>query len=130
MFYGHITEELTNLVNLQYLDLAYNNMMGRIPKSIVNCKGMVARSDDPDNDYAFFGASYYNQGSTDGLEDDIITYIENFTVVTKGQDRLYTGENVYMVNLDLSCNNLIGDIPEEISTLVKLMNLNLSWKNS
>ena len=32
-----------------------------------------------------------------------------------------------MVNLDLSCNDLTGDIPEEISTLVKLKNLNLSW---
>ena len=34
---------------------------------------------------------------------------------------------MYMVNLDLSCNNLSGDVPEEISTLVKLKNLNLSW---
>lgn len=32
-----------------------------------------------------------------------------------------------MVNLDLSCNNLIGEIPEEIFTLVALKSLNLSW---
>ena len=32
-----------------------------------------------------------------------------------------------MVNLDLSYNNLIGDIPEEIGSLVELKNLNLSW---
>jgi hypothetical protein len=34
-----------------------------------------------------------------------------------------------MVNLDLSCNNLIGDIPREINSLVDLKNLNLSWNN-
>lgn len=32
-----------------------------------------------------------------------------------------------MVNLDLSCNNLIGDIPKDISALVELKSLNLSW---
>jgi len=31
-----------------------------------------------------------------------------------------------MVNLDLSCNNLVGEIPEEIGKLVALTNLNLS----
>jgi hypothetical protein len=56
-------------------------------------------------------------------------YGENFTVVTKGQERLYTGEIVYMVNLDLSCNSITGDIPEEIGTLVALKSLNLSWND-
>jgi hypothetical protein len=32
-----------------------------------------------------------------------------------------------MVNLDLSCNSLIGEIPDEITTLVALKSLNLSW---
>jgi hypothetical protein len=32
-----------------------------------------------------------------------------------------------MVNLDLSSNNLTGEIPEEIATLVALKSLNLSW---
>jgi hypothetical protein len=47
----------------------------------------------------------------------------------KGQERLYTGEIVYMVNVDLSCNHLTGEIPAEISALVVLKNLNLSWNN-
>jgi hypothetical protein len=55
-----------------------------------------------------------------------IEYSENFTVLTKGQERLYT-EVIYMVNLDLSCNNLTGEIPEEIATLIALKSLNLSW---
>ena len=121
-FYGRIPEELTQIVNLQYLDLSYNNMTGIIPKSIVNIKGMILMQDYDDSFHRAFryGESIIGPG-------DMITYTENFTVVTKGQERLYTGEIIYMVNLDLSYNNLIGDIPEEIGSLVELKNLNLSW---
>ena len=34
-----------------------------------------------------------------------------------------------MVNLDLSCNSITGEIPAEIGALVALKNLNLSWNN-
>jgi len=58
---------------------------------------------------------------------EMMEYNDNFTVVTKGKEQLYTGEIICMVNLDLSCNNLTGEIPEEICTLVALNNFNLSW---
>uniref|UniRef100_A0ACD5TBH1 Uncharacterized protein n=1 Tax=Avena sativa TaxID=4498 RepID=A0ACD5TBH1_AVESA len=123
MFYGHIPVELTKLVHLQYLDLAYNNISGSIPRSIVNCTGMTQTRDDSNGlEYAFiFGIMY--------AENELVDYTENFTVLTKGLERIYTGEIVYMVNLDLSCNSLTGGIPEEISTLVELKSLNLSWNN-
>ncbi|KAI4986891.1 hypothetical protein ZWY2020_019521 [Hordeum vulgare] len=121
MFYGHIPEELTKLVNLQYLDLADNKITGSIPKSIVNFKWMMLVR----NGYKGFHGIFHCSMSI-GL-DDMITYTDNFTIVTKGQERLYTGEIVYMVNLDLSSNSLTGDIPKEISTLLELKNLNLSW---
>ncbi|XP_037455346.1 receptor-like protein EIX1 [Triticum dicoccoides] len=123
MFHGHIPVELTKLVNLQYLDLAYNNISGSIPRSIGNCTGMTQTRGNSDNlRYAF----NYISGIDDNL---LVVYTENFTVLMKGQERLYTGEIIYMVNLDLSCNNLTGEIPEEISTLIELKNLNLSWNN-
>uniref|UniRef100_A0ACD5TBG9 Uncharacterized protein n=1 Tax=Avena sativa TaxID=4498 RepID=A0ACD5TBG9_AVESA len=123
MFHGHIPVELMKLANLQYLDLAYNNISGSIPLSIVNCTGMTQTRDGSSGlEYAFtFGALYG--------ENELVDYIENFMVLTKGQERLYTGELIYMVNLDLSCNSLTGGIPEEISTLVELKSLNLSWNN-
>ncbi|VAH96438.1 unnamed protein product [Triticum turgidum subsp. durum] len=127
MFCGHIPEELTKLVKLQYLDLAYNNITGNIPKSIVNCKGMIATRDNyDDGGDALHRAFGFNDEWEHG-PNELVTYTENFTVVTKGQERLYTGEVIYMVNLDLSCNNLIGDIPKDISALVELKSLNLSW---
>ncbi|KAF7076698.1 hypothetical protein CFC21_081311 [Triticum aestivum] len=104
------------------MDLAYNNLTGNIPKWIGNCKGMILTRDKGYEYSAIHFALFY-----EGLLSLDFTYTENSAVVTKGQERLYTGEVVYMVNLDLSCNNLIGDIPEEISALVKLKNLNLSW---
>ncbi|KAF7088038.1 hypothetical protein CFC21_091191 [Triticum aestivum] len=122
MFYGHIPDELTELVNLQYLDLGYNNISGSIPRSIINCTGMTQTRDNDDLQDAFtFGV--YSAGNY------LVNYTENLTVLTKGQERLYTGEIIDMVNLDLSCNSLSGEIPEEISALVALKSLNLSWNN-
>ncbi|KAM3296802.1 hypothetical protein ACQJBY_038911 [Aegilops geniculata] len=123
MFYGHIPVELTKLVNLQYLDLAYNNISGSIPRSISNCTGMTQTRGNSDNLRHAFN---YLSGVNDNV---LVVYRENFTVLMKGQERLYTGEIIYMVNLDLSCNSLTGEIPEEISTLMELKNLNLSWNN-
>ncbi|CAM0947863.1 unnamed protein product [Alopecurus aequalis] len=123
MFYGHIPVELTKLVNLQYLDLAYNNISGSIPRSIVNCTGMTqTRHNSHDLLYAFTSGGGF-------FHNELVDYTENFTVLTKGQERLYTGEIMYMVNLDLSCNRLTGEIPAEISAFVELKSLNLSWNN-
>uniref|UniRef100_A0ACD5Z935 Uncharacterized protein n=1 Tax=Avena sativa TaxID=4498 RepID=A0ACD5Z935_AVESA len=120
MFYGHIPVELTKLVNLQFLDLAYNNLSGSIPRSMVNCTGMMQTRH----------ISYNAFNSRFRLaENELVDYTENFMVLTKGEERLYTGEIIYMVNLDLSCNSLTGGIPTEISALVELKNLNLSWNN-
>lgn len=81
---------------------------------------------EQDKEDRFSGAIRYGIGINDN---DMVNYIENISVVTKGQERLYTGEIVYMVNIDLSSNNLTGEIPEEIISLVALTNLNLSWNS-
>ncbi|XP_037455035.1 receptor-like protein EIX2 [Triticum dicoccoides] len=123
MFRGHIPVELTKLVDLQYLDLAYNNISGSIPRSIVNWTSMTQTSDN----FFVLENALTTQGGSDANR--AIDYTENFTILTKGQERLYTGEIIYMVNLDLSCNSLTGEVPEEIGTLMELKNLNLSWNN-
>uniref|UniRef100_A0A8R7QEJ2 Uncharacterized protein n=1 Tax=Triticum urartu TaxID=4572 RepID=A0A8R7QEJ2_TRIUA len=45
----------------------------------------------------------------------------------KGRYLAYTSNIILMVGLDLSCNNLVGDIPVEITSLVNLKNLNISY---
>lgn len=124
MFYGHIPIELTKLVNLQYLDLAYNNLSGSLPESFVNFKGTVITTGNDGRIHSPFSST--STMSYGGVE-IMAGFNDSFKVVTKGQEQLYTREIVYMVNLDLSCNNIIGKIPEEIGTLVALKNLNLSW---
>ncbi|VAI53459.1 unnamed protein product [Triticum turgidum subsp. durum] len=122
MLYGHIPNKLTELVNLQYLDLGYKNISGSIPRSIINCTGMTQTRENDDLRDAFT-SGVYSAGN------ELVDYTENLTVLTKGQERLYTGEIIYMVNLDLSCNSLMGEITEEISALVALKSMNLSWNN-
>ncbi|KAF7082445.1 hypothetical protein CFC21_086317 [Triticum aestivum] len=123
MFYGPIPVELSKLVNLQYLDLAYNNISGSIPRSIFSPTGMAQTRDKTDY-LQYASSSEFGVG-----QNQLVDYTVNFTVLTKGQERLYTGEIIYMVNLDLSFNSLMGEIPEEISALVQLKNLNLSSNN-
>ncbi|KAF7077216.1 hypothetical protein CFC21_081792 [Triticum aestivum] len=123
MFYGPIPVELSKLVNLQYLDLAYNNISGSIPRSIFSPTGM-AQTRDKTNYLQYASSSEFGVG-----QNQLVDYTVNFTVLTKGQERLYTGEIIYMVNLDLSCNSITGEIPAEIGSLVQLKNLNLSSNN-
>ncbi|KAF7047014.1 hypothetical protein CFC21_055993 [Triticum aestivum] len=111
MFNGHIPSNFTCLSNLRYLDLARNNISGSIPWSLSNLKAMRYASDrDYEYDYVFNGA-----------------FDDSMPVITKGQTRDYSFE-IYklLVNLDLSCNNLTGQIPEEIHLLIGLTSMNLS----
>ncbi|KAF7088031.1 hypothetical protein CFC21_091187 [Triticum aestivum] len=124
MFYGHIPVELTKLVHLQYLDLANNNISGSIPRSIIHWTAMQQAR----GTFVYLQHAISYGGARFG-DNNPVDYTENLTVLTKGQERLYTGELIYMVNLDLSCNSLTGEIPEEINTLMELKNLNLSWNN-
>ncbi|KAF7047013.1 hypothetical protein CFC21_055992, partial [Triticum aestivum] len=104
-FSGHIPKNLTCLENLHYLDLAHNNISGTIPWSLSNLKAMRVISRNTVS----------------------VNLEESISIITKGQTRDYTFE-VYnlVVNLDLSCNNLTGQIPDEISLLIGLTSLNLS----
>ena len=105
MFSGHIPKDLPCLESLHYLDIGHNNISGTIPWPLSNLKAMRVRS------------QY--------MEDYEVEQI--IPITTKGQTRYYTSE-VYglLVNIDLSCNSLTGQIPEEISLLIGLTSLNLS----
>ena len=105
IFSGHIPKNLTFLGNLHYLDMAYNNISGSIPWSLSNLDAMV---------------NIRHRLLQPLLE-------ESMPVIIKGQAREYTFQSYnLLVNLDLSCNSLTGQIPEEISLLIGLTGLNLS----
>jgi hypothetical protein len=119
MFYGHIPVNITNLTSLRYLDLSGNNISGAIPGSLSKLTAMTEKH--PKFLIDWFG--FYSDTDMDGLR----PFDGIFSVVMKRQERNY-GDRVYeVVGIDLSLNHLTGGIPDDITSLNRLLTLNLSW---
>ncbi|GKV50223.1 hypothetical protein SLEP1_g56935 [Rubroshorea leprosula] len=109
---GYIPLELCSLSHLQILDLANNNMTGRIPPCFGKFPIMVNATQ---------------------LFNKVIEkywYRSHLMVVVKGRNLEYTRKPLRLESsIDLSSNNLIESIPEELIFLKDLHNLNLSWNH-
>ncbi|KAJ1261226.1 hypothetical protein BS78_09G012200 [Paspalum vaginatum] len=119
-FSGHIV--IGSLFSLHILDLANNSFYGVIPKSIVNFKALSTIAlpfyaiDNP------FQEVYYYTGGYALLD----LFNDSLSLATKGQLLDYRENAYFFMSIDLSCNRLTGQIPEEIGSLLGLINLNLS----
>ncbi|XP_027357222.1 receptor-like protein EIX2 [Abrus precatorius] len=136
-FNGSIPTSLCSLPFLQVLDLSDNNIMGKIPQCLSR---IIALS----NTTFSRGTILHNpDGLVPGILDKIISYrgfswlhdkeipgfIDNAMLEWKGQNREYQKNLGLMTIIDLSCNQLTGEIPESITTLAALAGLNLSRNN-
>ncbi|TKV99631.1 hypothetical protein SEVIR_8G056800v4 [Setaria viridis] len=143
-FSGNIPVQLAAIQGLQYIDLACNRISGQIPESIVNLSVMAGsnryrHSLDGVDGYGISGfeSEEYSVVSMAGeyMVGYMVTYsfnmsfTETTSVLTKGQQLELSKGIQYMVNIDLSCNNLTGQIPQGISALVALKSLNVSWNH-
>ncbi|KAK7306862.1 hypothetical protein VNO77_44822 [Canavalia gladiata] len=99
-FEGNIPPQLCNLPSLIQLDLFHNKLSGPIPKCISNIPSMG-------------GAQRTSH------------YPFEFNLYTKGQELEFEDYGL-LRTLDLSSNNLSGEIPAEVFSLVQLHTLNLS----
>lgn len=125
LFSGSIPVQLTKLENLRYLDLAYNRISGSIPPTLGGLKAMIQGNSTKYTNPLVW--NYYRPRNPNDFNDGYyVKYHNSLLVVVKGQELYYTSTLIYMVGLDFSCNNLGGDIPEEITSLVGLKNLNFS----
>ncbi|KAL5543279.1 hypothetical protein UlMin_010989 [Ulmus minor] len=102
-FTGSIPLSLCRLSYLKILDTACNHLIGRIPLCFNNLSGMTTTNPV---------ASWYTN--------------DKAVEVMKGQYLEYTRILMFVVNMDLSSNNLVGRIPQQLTTLDGLLGLNLS----
>ncbi|KAG8646254.1 hypothetical protein MANES_10G137475v8, partial [Manihot esculenta] len=109
---GEIPSELSDLSSLQILDLAENELNGNIPSSFVNLRAMVQIQRI--NHYLFYGMSFRHY------------YGESYSANIKNQHQTFNKILSILTSLDLSGNNLHGQIPEELMKLAGLAVLNLS----
>ncbi|XP_020079897.1 receptor-like protein 12 [Ananas comosus] len=117
IFVGEIPSELGQLAYLQFLDLAHNNLTGSMPRSFGNFSAMIYPTIH----------SYDGKGfSVDERTFTYFDYSNNLLVVIHGEEYQYSTTIYLLKIMDLSENNLSGQIPEEIVALAILHSLNLS----
>ncbi|XP_059456604.1 receptor-like protein 35 [Corylus avellana] len=101
LFHGHIPQQLCLLSSLEIMDLADNDFSG----AIAQCLGNL---------------SNYNNGEI------VESYGDQMELISKGSERLYYNEIIYLVYfIDLSANRLSGEILDNITSLLRLVNMNL-----
>ncbi|XP_020081934.1 probable LRR receptor-like serine/threonine-protein kinase At4g36180 [Ananas comosus] len=112
MFSGGIPEQIAQLGSLQVLDLSSNNLSGPLPRSFGN-----------------FSWKALKEGRTDRINNISAYYSVSISLDIKGEE-LTIWKILYLFeSIDLSNNNLSGEIPDEITDLQTQQYLNLSRNN-
>ncbi|KAG6515137.1 hypothetical protein ZIOFF_025522 [Zingiber officinale] len=128
-FHGAIPMSIVNLSLLQILDLSSNKLTGSIPSTIANFSSMLVKQNYGvslhfSGNYSIsFGCpscDYFSNGDMEYLLDD------NIIITAKGSTNEYTTTLSAVASIDLSNNELSGEIPKEITELHGLCFLNLS----
>ncbi|KAG1354960.1 receptor-like protein 19 [Cocos nucifera] len=111
-FDGNIPMQISSLSSLQVLDLACNNFSGNLPSSFGNFTAMVEKQ----------------EGSKPMLSNisKVSYYKESLLIFAKGLELEYTSVLLLVTSIDLSQNNLFGEIPNEVTNLHGLRFWNLS----
>ncbi|KAB2598404.1 leucine-rich repeat receptor-like protein CLAVATA2 [Pyrus ussuriensis x Pyrus communis] len=112
---GDIPSEICYLKSLHILDLARNKLSGKLPRCFHNLSAMANLSESFSS--PLFGI---------GLSAEPYTVQQKAILVTKGKQVEYTKILKFVKSMDLSCNFMYGEIPEELTGLLALQSLNLS----
>ncbi|TYJ45746.1 hypothetical protein E1A91_A02G077600v1 [Gossypium mustelinum] len=110
-FNGSIPEEINALENLQFIGFSNNQLSGPIPEKLSGLKTIINRPKDR-NLLGFIISQLYI-----GVQ---------VNLVAKGLSMQLDMVRTYNNELDLSCNNLSGNLPSELGHLQGIYALNLS----
>nr|XP_011462016.1 PREDICTED: LRR receptor-like serine/threonine-protein kinase FLS2 [Fragaria vesca subsp. vesca] len=108
---GHIPNQLCSLQSLHVIHLSRNTFSGTIPKCLYNLTALAFGNDTDTSD-----------GSIALLSD----YHQTTRLTLKGQELIYNKTLGLVNSIDFSSNNLEGEIPKGINSLIALGTLNLS----
>ncbi|KAL4629144.1 hypothetical protein ACB092_05G287300 [Castanea dentata] len=116
---GNISTQLCQLTNITLMDLSRNLFFGTIPR----CLGHTLSFGIFEAQYeaTAFIISFGDTGSSLYYLDVEISFVTKYRLSSYKNDIL-----TYMSGLDLSCNNLTGEIPLELGQLQGILALNLS----
>ncbi|XP_030971224.1 receptor-like protein 13 [Quercus lobata] len=118
---GNISTQLCQLTNITLMDLSRNLFFGTIP----HCFGHTLSFGTFEARYlqwaSGFGTSFDGTGDLFYYLDVEINFVTKYRLSSYKDDIL-----TYMSGLDLSCNNLTGEIPLELGQLQGIHALNLS----
>ncbi|QCD94650.1 LRR receptor-like serine/threonine-protein kinase FLS2 [Vigna unguiculata] len=107
-FFGSVPVHLCQLRKILVLDLSRNNLSKGIPTCLSNFTAMMDRT--------VVKRSEITEG----------TYDSNVLLMWKGQERVFLNPEYLLKSIDLSSNDLTGEIPKEVTKLLGLVSLNIS----
>ncbi|XP_052883591.1 receptor-like protein EIX2 [Gossypium arboreum] len=120
-FRGRIPHQLCGLKYLQILDLSVNKISDTIPPCLNNFTSMAEKvSLDRRIEHHLSDV-----GSSQWFAQVQVRYVDEALLTWKGKKQSYPQLGLLLA-IDLSCNKLRGEIPEELSSLQELVALNLS----
>uniref|UniRef100_A0A0C9S3T0 TSA: Wollemia nobilis Ref_Wollemi_Transcript_14684_3494 transcribed RNA sequence n=1 Tax=Wollemia nobilis TaxID=56998 RepID=A0A0C9S3T0_9CONI len=119
-FQGNIPPQLTSLPNLGILDLSHNQLSGLIPQDLPNLLAMVNQSQSNE-----IQPSFWEHG-TGPYEGSVILFQDEVKLWIKGQVTPLKKILKAFKVIDLSSNELSGNIPSEVGFLKGLISLNIS----
>nr|XP_018677293.1 PREDICTED: serine/threonine-protein kinase BRI1-like 2 [Musa acuminata subsp. malaccensis] len=124
---GWIPPSIGNLTNL-VLDLSSNNLFGSLPSSLGNFTAMVEVQNKTwswlKENYSYIESRLFTSNGL--IVEEYYSYSESILLTTKGEIADYTTILSLVTFIDLSNNQLSGEIPKDLTKLLGLRFLNLS----
>ncbi|GKC83312.1 leucine-rich repeat-containing protein [Tanacetum coccineum] len=121
--FGTIPSQICQLESLQILDLSFNNLHGTIPPCVNNLTSMVQKGFFLEQNKHHFRSILNFTGPYDFVDN---SYIDHLLIEWQGKVNEFSSILGLLKAIDLSSNNLTGQIPNEVTNLHGLLVLDLS----